>query len=102
MDVIGLDVLAKAMKQHPDAKKWLNAWIATARKFDWRSIADVRETFPTADGVKLKSGVVVTIFNVKGNSYRLLTWIKYEYGIVEALDVLTHAEYDKMNWKVRY
>lgn len=58
---------------------------------------------PTAaDGVKLKSGLVVTIFNVKGNEYRLLTSIDYAGGIVEVLEVPTHAEYDKNLWKAKY
>jgi len=48
------------------------------------------------DGVRLGSGTVVTVFNVKGNEYRLLTSIDFDAGIVEVLDVLTHAEYDKV------
>jgi mRNA interferase HigB len=50
----------------------------------------------------LKSAFVVTVFNVKGNTYRLLTSIDYDAAIVEVLDVLTHAEYDKALWKDRY
>ena len=68
----------------------------------WHSLEDVRKAYPSADGVKLKSRLVVTVFNVKGNEYRLLTSIDYDAGIVEALDVLTHAEYDKESWKDRY
>jgi len=68
----------------------------------WHSLDDVRKAYPSADGVKLKTRLVVTVFNVKGNEYRLLTSIDYDAGIVEAMDVLTHAEYDKESWKVRY
>jgi mRNA-degrading endonuclease HigB of HigAB toxin-antitoxin module len=32
----------------------------------------------------------------------LLTSIDYDAAIVEVLDVLTHAEYDKALWKDRY
>jgi mRNA interferase HigB len=52
--------------------------------------------------VTLKSKLVVTVFNAKGNEYRLLTSIDYDAGIIEALDILTHAEYDKDMWKDRY
>ncbi len=52
-----------------------------------------------ADGVSLKSGVVVTIFNLKGNEYRLLTFIHCAAQRIVIMDVLTHAEYDKGKWK---
>jgi len=77
-------------------------WAATVESMVWHSLEDVRKAYPSADGVKLKSRLVVTVFNVKGNEYRLLTSIDYDAGIVEALDVLTHAEYDKESWKDRY
>lgn len=39
------------------------------------------------------------IFNIGGNNYRLITFVDYEYQIVFIRNVLTHAEYDKENWK---
>jgi mRNA interferase HigB len=65
----------------------------------WRSIKDVRKTYPHADAVTLKSGKVVTVFNIRGNRYRLLTGISYPLGVVNVFDLLTHAEYDKEKWK---
>jgi hypothetical protein len=40
-----------------------------------------------------------TIFNVKGNTYRLLTVIAYDRQVIGIVDLLTHAEYDKDKWK---
>jgi mRNA interferase HigB len=40
-----------------------------------------------------------TVFNIKGNSYRLITEINYRYGRLYIRYVLTHAEYDKGAWK---
>jgi mRNA interferase HigB len=74
----------------------------TVENVQWQSLIDVRRTYPTADGVKLKSGFVVTVFNVKGNNFRLLTSIDFDAGIVEVLEILSHAEYDKDSWKDRY
>ncbi len=37
------------------------------------------------------------MFNIKGDSYRLVAAIKYEFGIVYIRFVGTHAEYDKIN-----
>ena len=41
----------------------------------------------------------VTIFNIKGNRYRLVTGIDYRLGLINILRVLTHAEYSKDRWK---
>jgi mRNA interferase HigB len=102
MKLIGQDVLIRATRKHGDARKWIAAWVATVEDAAWQSIDDVRVDYPSADGVKLKSHVVVTIFNVKGNEYRLLTHINFEGQVVQVLDLLTHADYGKERWKERY
>ena len=37
------------------------------------------------------------VFNIKGNNYRLVVKINYEYRIVWIRFIGTHAEYDKIN-----
>ena len=102
MLLIGRDVLVKAVKTHPDARQWIAAWTATAEDAAWTNLADVRKDYPSADGVELRSRIVITVFNVKGNRYRLLTQVDYGGQVVQALELLTHAEYDKEQWKQRY
>lgn len=102
MRLIGQDVLNRALRKHADTRKWIEAWVATVADAQWQSIDDLRADYPSADGVKLRSRLVVTVFNVKGNEYRLLTHVNYADQIVQALDLLTHAEYDKDRWKERY
>ena len=102
MRLLGQDVLRKAIRKHGDTRQWLETWVATVEDADWQSLSDVRVDYPSADGVKLKSRVVVTVFNVKGNEYRLLTNINYQGQFVLVLELLTHAEYDKEKWKGRY
>jgi mRNA interferase HigB len=99
--VLNVARLEKVSRKHPDARAWLELWRETAEAAQWRRIQDIRVVYPSADGVKLKSGLVVTVFNVRGNEYRLLTSIHYERADVYVLDVLTHAEYDKEKWKAR-
>ena len=41
----------------------------------------------------------MTVFNICGNKYRLITAIKYRWRTVYMLRFLTHAEYDKEKWK---
>ncbi len=51
-----------------------------------------------ADGVRV-GGKVYTVFNVSGNSFRLVTEIFYKDQTILIRHVLTHAEYDKGEWK---
>jgi mRNA interferase HigB len=39
------------------------------------------------------------IFDIAGNNYRLIATIDYEAGQISIKAILTHAEYDKENWK---
>ena len=102
MRLIGQDALVRSLKKHADARQWIASWVATVEEAVWGSLEDVRRDYPAADGVKLKSNVVITVFNVKGNEYRLLTSVDYRARLIQVLELLTHAEYDKDRWKQRY
>ena len=99
MTIVGREVLTQAATKHPDAAKALGSWLAEAERAAWESLRDVRSTYPHADGVKLASKMVVTIFNIRGNAYRLLTVIAYAQQVVVVKMLLTHAEYNKDKWK---
>lgn len=45
--------------------------------------------------------VIATIFNIKGNHYRLITAVDFGRATIRVVDVLTHAEYNKGKWKHR-
>jgi len=85
----------------PNSKtgKWLESWRLAVKAAEWRNIGDVRKTYPSADPVKAGSGRSVTIFNVCGNEYRLITAIHYDKQRIYVLQFLTHADYDKNKWK---
>ncbi|HWZ42607.1 MAG TPA: type II toxin-antitoxin system HigB family toxin [Candidatus Saccharimonadales bacterium] len=72
----------------------LRAWFKTASSAKWSSIVEVKKTYPNADFVD-----PYTVFNIRGNNYRLITKIEYRKGLVFIKDVLTHIEYDKKDWK---
>ena len=74
-------------------------WRGMSDRCDWSSIDDVRQMYPSADGVRNNHGAVVTVFNVKGGNYRLLTVIHYASRIVYEIDLLSHGDYDKSTWK---
>jgi len=56
--------------------------------------SDVRRTLATADGVGKW-----TIFNIKGNQYRLIAEVNYMFGRIYIRHVLTRADYDRGGWR---
>jgi mRNA interferase HigB len=102
LNVIAVDRFAR---KHRDASKPLADWLDTVRRASWESLVDLRKVYPSADGVNVKIAggqvIVVTVFNVKGNAYRLLTVINYAACVCRVVDVLTHAEYSTDRWKDR-
>ncbi|MGH2410014.1 MAG: type II toxin-antitoxin system HigB family toxin, partial [Chloroflexota bacterium] len=72
----------------------LMSWYRTAIAADWKNLAEVKAVYPHADLVGDK-----TVFNLKGNHYRLIVYISYQTRIIYIKDLLTHADYDKGAWK---
>jgi len=102
MRIVKPATLRQYAVRHRDARKPLKDWLMTAQVARWRSIEDVRKTYPHADAARVASGATVTIFNIKGHAYRLVTAIHYNTGIVFIRDFMTHAEYDRNAWKERH
>ena len=97
--VISLKRLREFWQRHADAEQPLRAWYKVVAGAAWKSLRDVRLTYPHADAVETPSGGTLTVFNVGGNRYRLIARIRYDYQLVNIRMVLTHAEYSKGKWK---
>lgn len=78
---------------HADSEQQLKAWYEEATNDNWNSPADIKRKYPSAS--ILPDNRVV--FNIKGNTYRLIVKINYSHGTVYIRFVGTHAEYDKIN-----
>ncbi|MFZ0278172.1 MAG: type II toxin-antitoxin system HigB family toxin [Candidatus Sulfotelmatobacter sp.] len=89
MHVISRKKLKEAAARHGELEGPLDVWFRIAKKAAWKSLADLRKTFSTAEAV-----VKWTVFNVKGNRYRLIAEVNYAYGRIYVRHVLTHTEYD--------
>jgi mRNA interferase HigB len=94
MRIFSRKILREAEEKHADLVGVLDSWYKTALRGEWKSLADVRKSYPAADGVGKH-----TVFNIKGNSYRLIVKIEYQKHLIFIKAVLTHAEYDKGAWK---
>ncbi|MEG4030313.1 MULTISPECIES: type II toxin-antitoxin system HigB family toxin [unclassified Microcoleus] len=96
MHVISQSALRKFWEKHPDAETSLRYWYKIATIAEWSNLAEVKSVFSSADRVGN-----FTVFNIRGNNYRLITFIDYEFKpkkfFIRA--VLTHEEYDEDKWK---
>ena len=72
----------------------IREWYKVAKHATWASLVDVRQVYPHADFVD-----PFTVFKIKGNAYRLVTKIEYRWQMIFVKQLLTHAEYDKGDWK---
>lgn len=94
MRIISKRRLREFWNVHPDAQESLEAWYRTAKSAAWKNLAETRAVYPHADGV---GGY--TVFNIRGNTYRLIVTIEYALQIIYVRSVLTHREYDKGAWR---
>jgi mRNA interferase HigB len=92
--VISKKKLREFYAKPADAEEPLLAWHRTVSKASWRTLNDVRNSFPSADLVGNQ-----TVFNIKGNHHRLIAHIRYESQTIFIRHVLTHAEYSRNTWK---
>lgn len=95
MRIIAIKALKEFWKKHPDSEQPLRAWYAEAKNAEWEKPADISRLYRSAS-ILANNRIV---FNIKGNNYRLVVAINYNYRIVYIRYIGTHKEYDKINAK---
>ena len=94
MNVVSRRGLFERAAKFADAKSALQVWFDTAVDAEWKTLEDIRKSFPATDMVG-----PLAIFNIRGNKYRLIVRMVFQYKRVYVKEFLTHAEYDKGAWK---
>ncbi|RZB35490.1 MAG: mRNA interferase HigB [Desulfobacteraceae bacterium Eth-SRB2] len=94
MHIISRKRLLEFAKKHPDCSAALESWYRIVKRTDFNSIAELRQTFPSADKVGN-----LTVFNMGGNKARLIAAIHYNTHRVYIRHVFTHKEYDRRSWR---
>jgi len=80
-------------ENYPDSEQYLKTWYDTAMSSEWRTPADVRKSYANASILK-ESRIV---FNIKGNTYRLVAKFNYEKKWIFIRFIGTHSDYDKID-----
>ena len=91
--IFAKSTLRKFWEIHNDTEQYLKTWYGTALHSNWNSPNDIKGTYANAS--ILKNGRVV--FNIKGNSYRLVVRFNFEKQWAFIRFIGTHAEYDKID-----
>ncbi|MEH2316667.1 type II toxin-antitoxin system HigB family toxin [Nostoc sp.] len=94
MHIISFRILRKYAENHADCQEALSNWYKVATKAKWSNLVEVQQIFLKAEAVGN-----FTVLNIKGNKYRLIVSIDYQGQLIYIKYILTHAEYDKENWK---
>ena len=93
MRVISKKILREFWEKHSDSEQQLKSWFQETSNAEWNSPNDIKIEYPSAN--ILSNNRVV--FNIKGNKYRLIVRINYDYKMAWIRFVGTHAEYDKID-----
>jgi len=86
-------MLRNFWKNHADCEQQLKSWFREAQKAEWKNPNDIKTAYPSASILNENR----VVFNIKGNNYRLIVKISYDYEMVWIRFLGTHGEYDKIN-----
>ncbi|MFM7014957.1 MAG: type II toxin-antitoxin system HigB family toxin [Bacteroidota bacterium] len=93
MRVISKKTLRDFWLKHVDCEEQLKSWHKEAEEAHWKTPKDIKKEYPSASFLADNR----VVFNIKGNHYRLIVKINYDFSIVWIRFVGTHTEYDKIN-----
>ena len=93
MRIIALKTLREFWEAHPSARQPLQAWYEDAKHALWLSPLDIKAIYRNASIVANNR----VVFNIKGNDYRLIVAVNYQFGIAYIRFVGSHAEYDRVD-----
>ena len=94
MKIISNRALREFATQHPQSESPLMGWRRVIERNDFSNWSQLKTAFNSVD----KVGDLV-VFDIGGNKFRLVAYIRFEKQIVYIKAVLTHAEYDQGAWK---
>ena len=92
MKLLKYKLLKDFWKKHPDSEDPLKRWAEYVENSNWKSHADLKNSFPSADYV----GNDRYVFNISGNKYRMIAVVVFFNGFLYLRFIGTHSEYDKI------
>ena len=93
MRILSKSTLRAFWEKYPAAEPALRTWYREAVAANWANPNDVKARYGNASIIADNR----VIFNIKGNDFRLIVKINYDFFVVRIRFIGTHAEYDRIN-----
>ncbi|AXI83660.1 type II toxin-antitoxin system HigB family toxin [Xylella taiwanensis] len=93
MRVIAKHHLVDYWTKHSDTEQPLKSWYDEVSKAEWKTPQDIKRQYASASFVANNR----VVFNIKGNTYRLIVAVAYRFGAVYIQFVGTHRQYDQVD-----
>ncbi len=93
MRIIAKKHLIHFWRIYPDAEQPLRAWYDEVAHANWRKPQDIKNQYRNASFIASNR----VVFNIKGNTYRLVVAIAYSFGAVYVKFIGNHAAYDRID-----
>lgn len=91
--IFAKSTLREFWEKYPESEQYLKTWFDTVKSSNWKSPNDVKQTYANASIMK-DSRIV---FNIKGNSFRLVAKFNFEKQWVFIRFIGTHEQYDRID-----
>ncbi len=81
--------------EYSDSETSLRSWYHDVKTAEWKSSNELKQQYKNASIV----GEGRVVFNIKGNDYRLIVAIDYEFQVMFIRFIGTHKQYNKIDVK---
>jgi len=95
MRIIAVKTLKDYLKKYPQAEQALLSWYEEAEDASWNNLNELKSKYQSASVLTNKR----VVFNIHGNTYRLIVDIEYRLKIIFILWFGPHKQYDKIDAK---
>lgn len=93
MRIIKKKPLVDFYEEYADARTAIEEWYSKTKKADWSKFGEMKKTFNSVDYV----GNDNYVFNIKGNTYRLVARVLFKIKTVYIRFIGTHREYEDID-----
>ncbi|PSB58939.1 type II toxin-antitoxin system HigB family toxin [Chamaesiphon polymorphus] len=94
MHLISARRVKEAAARYPDVDRAIKAFCKKVEQAEWQNLIELQQDYQSAEAVGN-----FTVINIRGNKYRIILSIEYEEQIAYFKYFLTHADYDRDEWK---